>query len=432
MVAAVAAWKIHEAWSLVPIVDHHQHLTSPQSLLLITPLPQPAIALPSGLAQLLEKRGRLWNNPDATRQLLTDDIVVLDTQFPKWVRGAEQSAYTLGWPRWPPRPYVLRPVAYRDYGNIARIHGVYLDADSADRIIGFFDTIAERGADGSWRIAAETPSYPERPPPEKARPVSADELVSLLDEAGIRKAVVYSNANNFDGLMSAGGDEYAAVRAENDWVAAQVMRHPDRLIGFCSFNPRKEHAVTELTRCTRNKAFRGVKLHFGNSAVDLDNPRHVAEVRKVFEAANRLGWSLNVHTNANPRWGTRQASIFLNQLVVAAPDVQVVVNHLTGGAFNDEQVLEFFAEQVSSGKPAARNLYFEVAQLPFGNRTDADYEWIVKYMRQIGLERIYYGSDGPTWGGMPPKKMWRFLRNDLPLTASEFRVLAGNVAPWAR
>lgn len=269
-------------------------------------------------------------------------------------------------------------------------------------------------------------------PERENRLVSADDLVALLDEAGIQKAVVYSNANYYDGPLGMGGDEYADVRAANDWVAGQVMRHPDRLIAFCTFNPWKEHALAELERCAKNAAFRGVKLHFGNSAVDLDNPLQVAKIRRVFEAANRLRWPLNVHTNATPRWGARQAEIFLNQLVAAAPDVQVVVNHLTGGAFNNEEVLALFAAAVSGGNPAAKNLYFEVAQLPFGNKSDADYEWIVRYMRQIGLNRIYYGSDGPTGGGLPPGVMWSFLRNELPLTLGEFRILATNVAPWAR
>ncbi len=431
-VVVAATWTIYRGISIVPLVDHHQHLTSPAAQRLLAPASQPEVPLPAPLAQLLQKRADFWDKPEAIRELFTDDVVALDTHFPKWVTGPDRSAYTLGWPRWPPRPYVLSPVAYRSAGNDARIHGLYIDADSAENILGYFHIHAERGADGNWRIAAETPSYPERHAPEKIRLVSADDLVALLDEAGIQKAVVYSNANNFDGLMSRGGDEYADVRAENDWLAAQVMRHPGRLIAFCSFNPWKEHALAELARCAKNPAFRGVKLHFGNSAMDLDNPTHVAKARRVFEAANRMGWSLNVHTNASPGWGVRQADIFLNQLAAAAPDVQVVVNHLTGGAFNDKEVLALFANAISSGNPAARNLYFEIAQLPFGNRSNADYDWIVRYMRQIGLNRIYYGSDGPNWGGLPPEKMWKFVRSDLPLTRGEFRILARNVAPWAR
>ena len=57
---------------------------------------------------------------------------------------------------------------------------------------------------------------------------------------------------------------------------------------FCSFNPLRPYAIGELTGCHDNPQLRsGLKLHFGNSDVDLDNPEHVAQVRKVFEAANR-------------------------------------------------------------------------------------------------------------------------------------------------
>lgn len=103
------------------------------------------------------------------------------------------------------------------------------------------------------------------------------------------------------------------------------MRHPDRLVAFCSFNPIREHALTEIERCARHPAFKGIKLHFGTSPVHLDNPSHVARTRRVFEAANRLRLPIEVHLAATPEWGDRQARIFLDELVAAAPDVQVVV-----------------------------------------------------------------------------------------------------------
>ena len=46
-----------------------------------------------------------------------------------------------------------------------------------------------------------------------------------IDDAGIRKAVVLSLAYAFDGLLPAAvGEEYAHVRAENDWVALTHTR----------------------------------------------------------------------------------------------------------------------------------------------------------------------------------------------------------------
>src|SRR5215467_13438722 len=67
--------------------------------------------------------------------------------------------------------------------------------------------------------------------------VTAMELISLLDEAGIKRAIVLSTAYQFaNPNRPAVENEYAKVRAENDWTTAQVAQYPDRLIAFCGFN----------------------------------------------------------------------------------------------------------------------------------------------------------------------------------------------------
>src|SRR5436190_1324314 len=107
--------------SIVPLVDHHQHLSSPMDRLASAPPAQPEIALPAGLTTLLKQRAEFWEKPEAMREIFTNDAVVLDQRFPKWVVGPEPSAYTLGWLAFPPyTPYVLRPVAYHVAGNVAR------------------------------------------------------------------------------------------------------------------------------------------------------------------------------------------------------------------------------------------------------------------------------------------------------------------------
>jgi hypothetical protein len=69
-------------------------------------------------------------------------------------------------------------------------------------------------------------------------PVSAADLVKLLDDAGIRRAAVFSVAYQFGNPNRPSvDDEYAKVRAENDWTSQEVARFPDRLRGFCGINP---------------------------------------------------------------------------------------------------------------------------------------------------------------------------------------------------
>ena len=97
------------------------------------------------------------------------------------------------------------------------------------------------------------------------KPVSAEDLIGFLDEAGIRRAVVLSVAYQLGNPnRPPETDEYAKVRAENDWTSQEVARFRDRLRGFCGVNPLKEYALQEIARCARDPQLHfGLKLHFG-------------------------------------------------------------------------------------------------------------------------------------------------------------------------
>jgi uncharacterized protein len=404
---------------IAPSADHHQHLMSPTAAAVSSPPPLPAVQLPRDIALLLTQRAERTKDPAALAHLYTKDAWVLRYTMPGWERGADALSRV---PDLFPSPYTMTPVLFRTNGATSSIAGYYTrgEGEEAPHHFAYFHMTVERSPDGVPRIASETPSFPI-PPVQK--PFFADDLILHLDDTGIRRAVVLSNAYFYDGLVPVSGDRYAMVRAENDWTAQQVMRHPDRLVALCSFNPLKDYAVAELERCSKNSAFTGVKLHFGTSGMDLDNPEHVAKTRRVFEAANRLRLPLLVHTSGNPRWGKEQATTFLNQLVAAAPDVQVVVAHLWGGAYYNEPALGVFADAISSGNPVARNLYFETSSV-YGD--EGMRQTLVRRMRQIGLHRIYFGSDAPPGGS------WEYFRREMPLTKEELKTFAANVAPWAQ
>src|SRR5712691_9668825 len=101
-------------------------------------------------------------------------------------------------------------------------------------------------------------------------PITASDIVALLDSAGIRRALVLSVAYLYGSPARTVDDEYAKVRAENDWTAAQAAQYPERLRAFCSFNPLKPYALDELARCSRDP-----RLH----------PRNQAPLRQLGRAA---------------------------------------------------------------------------------------------------------------------------------------------------
>ena len=267
----------------------------------------------------------------------------------------------------------------------------------------------------------------------RQEPITADKLVGMLDLAGIRRAVVLSEAFWFDSPSFDVARPQEAVRAENDWTTEEVAKYPDRLVAFCSFNPLADYALAELEYCANHKGFVGVKFSFIMSGVDLDDPVHVEKVREVFQAANRHSMPIVVHVRPGFWYGREQAATFLNSLVIVAPDVPVQIAHLWGGESFSESALKYYAEAVMAGQPATRNLYFDVAEVAFVAGGSAEnMATVARSIREIGLDRILYGSDAALDGRLPPKEAWALFRARVPLTDDEFHSIASNIAPYLR
>jgi hypothetical protein len=88
------------------------------------------------------------------------------------------------------------------------------------------------------------------PTDENPRGFLASDLIQLLDDAHIPRALVLSMAYRYGNPNHPPvADEYAHVKAENDWVSAQIAQYPDRLRGFCGVDPLKSYALAEIDRC---------------------------------------------------------------------------------------------------------------------------------------------------------------------------------------
>ncbi|MDP9203952.1 MAG: amidohydrolase family protein [Gemmatimonadota bacterium] len=276
------------------------------------------------------------------------------------------------------------------------------------------------------------------PPAAPAKPITANDLIPLLDAAGIKRAVILSTAYIFSQPRRKVENDYAKVKADNDWTSEQVALFPDRLVGFCSVNPVRDYALEELARCAKNPHFHGLKLHFGNSVVDYHNAQHIEQVRRVFSAANGYRMPIVVHMRATISerlpYGRDEALIFLKEILPAAPDVPVQIAHLAGaGGYDDplvDQALAVFVEAIAKGDPRTKRLWFDVATVATSAAPPEQLALIASRIRQLGVQRILYGSDAATPGNTP-REGWATFRK-LPLTAAEFRTIANNVPPYMR
>ena len=268
--------------------------------------------------------------------------------------------------------------------------------------------------------------------------VTARNLVAMLDSAGIRRALVLSIAYQFSNPNRPPvANEYARVMAENDWTAEQVAEFPRRLVAFCSLSPIRDYALQEIERCAADPRLRrGLKLHIGNSDVDFENPDHLARTKAVFRAANAHGMAIVIHlrpsVTRNRPYGERIARIFLTDVLPSAPDIPIQIAHLGGsGGLADpgaEEALDYFIRAIAEDDVRMKNVYFDVS-LGFGDSPELLSRTAVR-IRQIGLGRILFGSDGAV-GGNSPLAYWRTYRR-LPLTEQEFAIIERNVPPYMK
>jgi len=275
----------------------------------------------------------------------------------------------------------------------------------------------------------------------ESQTLAAADVIALLDQAGIRRALLLSVAYSWGNPSRTIEDEYTKVRAENDWNSAQAALYPKRLRVFCGLNPLRDYAIAELERCAKDPHLkRGLKLHFGNSDVQLENPAHVEQLGRVFRAANKHRMTIVVHLRASVSkqrpYGVAQARVFLEQLLPLARNVDVQVAHLagTGPGYDDppaDEAMAFLAGAMERHDPRTRRLWFDVAGCVDPNISPANAALVTKRIRQVGVKRILYGSDAASAPERRPRESWAAFRR-LPLMEAEFNQIAKNVAPYLR
>ena len=276
---------------------------------------------------------------------------------------------------------------------------------------------------------------------QKIKPITAADVIADLDAAGIGKAVLLSTAYSYGRPGREPQNEYEKVKEENDWVGAQAALFPKRLIGFCGLNPLKEYALEEIARCSKIPSLsRGIKMHFGNSDVQLEKPEHIEKLKAIFRAANANKMAIVVHMRASfsleRPYGAEQARSFTDNLLPLMKDVPVQIAHLgsSGPGYGDpkvDAVMDVFVDAIAKKDPRMRNVWFDVTTVVHPVNTAERTTKLAERIRQIGVKRVLYGSDAPLSGNLRPKESWAEM-GKLGLSEKEIKTIAGNRAPYLR
>ena len=417
---------------IVPVGNYHAHIKSEASARLLEVPRLPAVDLPAQLVPLIRafEAAQKSGDPIAFGALFSPDGFY--RQPTGWVRGRQRIEAG----RIDESPQDLRVRAHQVTLGDSTATIIASFADSTDHDVARATFTLVKAPDGRWLIASLLRE--DRPESTGPKVFGARELIAQLDSAGIRKALVLSAAYWFGSALMPGSqtdlpvdEEYARVRAENDWVVSETAKYPRRLYAYCSFNPLKSYALAEIERCSSIKGVHGIKLHLANSQVDLRDPTDVARVRDVFAAANAKRLPIVVHMRPRLQpYGRQDVELFIREVLTAAPDIPIQIAHFAGwGGYDDstDAAIAAFIDAIAAKNPAVSKVTYDFTLVVFQDQEPERRRRIAERVRQVGLQRVVYGSDL-----VDPKANWAEILRVLPLTRAEFRTMAANVSPLLR
>lgn len=273
-------------------------------------------------------------------------------------------------------------------------------------------------------------------------PKTADEVIAMLDEAQIEKGVLLSLGYMYGRPGTEVSNEYAKVQRENDYVADRAAKYPGRLVAFCSVNPLANYAMDEIERCAREEHLEGLKLQLGNSKVNLRDSSHVRELATIFSAANRQGLPIVIHLWTEAEYDRKDVEIFIRDVLPEASQVSVQIAHMGGaGLFSGTtaQALEAFTEAIERNRAHFEGVVFDLGAvtadpdeaLANGDTSHAEryrdaHRQVARWIREIGPERVVFGSD---YFARSIPDYVETLRS-LPLEESVLRRAFANRAPY--
>ncbi len=200
---------------------------------------------------------------------------------------------------------------------------------------------------------------------------AAGSLTADMDQAHVERAVLLA--------VPAPLADAAGVRQANDQLAAFVRAHPGHFLPIAALPALEGDTALRETERVAPLGFAGVKL--SPERLELGAP----EVRALVARAAAL--KLVVYIEG---WWP-DAAYEVGKLALALPQARLVLTHLGGVRFSD--VLLFRVLDLHPFTP--RNVWFDlsgVASLYVDSPYAAQLLWVC---RQVGVDRILFGSDWP-------------------------------------
>lgn len=237
----------------------------------------------------------------------------------------------------------------------------------------------------------------------KSRLVSAEELITMMDDEGVDKSVIF-------GFPWTNPDFF---KLNNDYILDAVTRYPDRFIGLTCFDLNSPGAAQETERCI-NAGLSGVgELAFYQSGIDDEA---LDKMEPVMSFCREKNLPALIHTNEPVgHYYPGKTPITLAQIYNLASrynDNKIVLAHWGGGIF-------FFNLLKRDAKNTLRNIWYDTAASPYL------YDPVI-YKRAIeltGVEKILFGSDFPL---LKPSRFYKDIETSGISKVDAEKILGGN------
>ena len=238
-------------------------------------------------------------------------------------------------------------------------------------------------------IAGDMRRYPRAPLGGKqsnwsqTRPVSLEEMIAAMDQAGVRKAAIVQASTCYG--------------HDNSYVADAVAAHPQRFTGVFSADVLASDA-RETMRYWRDRKLTGMRLFtFGTTMSEqaswLDDPKSYP----AWDYAGETGLSICLQMSAN---GLPQ----LTAMVERFPEVKVVLDHAARPQLEDGPPYAAAASLFALARYP--NVYLKLTPRVFNEakKGEATPEtFFAKLVAEFGAARLAWGSNYPSSEGTFPE-----------------------------
>jgi predicted TIM-barrel fold metal-dependent hydrolase len=236
--------------------------------------------------------------------------------------------------------------------------------------------------------------------------LTGERLLQDMDQAGVDKVMIMP----VDwGLVPAFKEATMDIWAQHQLHANVTHQHPNRMVTFACFDPRRPNAVAMLERAVKELGMVGLKIH--PAAGFFPNDR---VVYPMYEKALELGIPVMVHTGPEPKplYSRHCQPVYVDDVAADFPDLTIILAHAGLSAWWQE------AAGIASVAP---NVYLDISgwQAMARLRPLEFYTTLRSIINTVGARRIMWGSDYPALRLLLSPAAWAKALTDIPQVARD-------------